>query len=394
MFEASWLGNGLLLAGIVVLVYAYLGYPLGIALYARLRPRPLDLSGPRPASASVVMAVRDEAARVEARVQQLVRCLDASGVDGEVIVASDGSIDATATTVRRMNHPQVRLVELNHPVGKSEAISRAADVAAGEVLIMADVRQHFRVDTITELLAPFEDPSVGAVSGELVLTDIEGVLRGVGAYWKYEKWIRRNESRCGSMVGVTGAVSAVRRSAFAGVPQGTILDDVYWPLRVASDVASDGNRVVFWPAAVAEDRLPDDPHQEFRRKVRTLTGNFQLLKLCPSLCVPMGHPLAFRFWSHKMSRLACPWAMMAIGIGAAIAGHSVGYLVASGLAMLLLIGSVGLRTDWGQRSRAVSAMASFTLLNWAALVAFFFWITTRSTDRLWRPTVAAGPKSS
>lgn len=389
MFDTLWLGNGLLIVGIGTLVYAYLGYPLGIALWAKVRPRPIDRCGPQPKSATVVMAVRDEASRVAARVQQLVDGLKASGVDGEVIVASDGSTDATVDILRRCEIPNVRVVEIDSPVGKAEAISRAADVARGEVLVMADVRQHFRSDTIAELIQPFADPSVGAVSGELVLTDVEGVLRGVGAYWKYEKWIRRNESRCGSMVGVTGAVSAVRRSAFDGVPRGTILDDVYWPLGVAGR----GGRVVFWPTAVAEDRLPEDPHQEFRRKVRTLTGNFQLLKLCPSLCVPLGHPLAFRFWSHKMSRLACPWAMMLVGVGAAVAGHTPGYAIALGLAALLTVGSIGLRTNWGKHSRAVSAMASFTLLNWAALVAFFFWITTRSTERLWRPTVAASPKS-
>ena len=96
-------------------------------------------------------------------------------------------------------------------------------------------------------------PSVGAVSGDLVVESPAGVMAGVGLYWRFEKWLRRTESRFDSMVSVTGSICAVRRELFRPIPNGTILDDVYWPLLVAMG----GHRVVHDERAHAFDRLPE-----------------------------------------------------------------------------------------------------------------------------------------
>src|SRR5207248_2251639 len=132
----------------------------------------------------------------------------------------------------------------------------------------------------------FADPEVGAVSGDLTLTSA-GVLGGVGLYWRFEKWLRKKESRLWAQVGVSGSISAVRRKLFRPIPRGTILDDVYWPMQVVLQ----GYRVVHDSEACAFDRLPPRPGDEFRRKVRTLAGNIQLLTLLPALLLPWRNPV-------------------------------------------------------------------------------------------------------
>src|SRR5205085_1989176 len=144
-----------------------------------------------------------------------------------------------------------------------------------------------------------------AVSGDLVVIAGPGAVAGVELYWKLEKWLRRQESRVGAQVGVTGAICAVRRELFTPVPPGTILDDVYWPLGVVMR----GYRVVHDSRALAYDRLPERVRDEFRRKVRTLAGNFQLAARLPAALLPWRNPIWGQFLSHKLARLVVPWAL-------------------------------------------------------------------------------------
>jgi cellulose synthase/poly-beta-1,6-N-acetylglucosamine synthase-like glycosyltransferase len=147
---------------------------------------------------------------------------------------------------------------------------------------------------------------VGAVSGELVLTNGTMESRnGVGLYWKYEKFIRMSESRIHSVAGATGAIYAVRRECFRELPEDTILDDVVLPMSIVLS----GKRVIMDPAAQAFDRAVDNPGAEFGRKVRTLTGNFQLLSFMPELLIPWRNPIFIQFLSHKVARLLCPYAL-------------------------------------------------------------------------------------
>src|SRR5262249_30716658 len=202
----------------------------------------------------------------------------------------------------------VRVLERAEKTGKAACLTAGCAAATGEVLVFADVRQTWAPDALLLLLENFADPEVGAVTGDLVLERSPGVLAGVGAYWSFEKWLRRQESRVWSMVGATGAISAVRRDLFPGVPAGTILDDVYWPLRVAMG----GRRVVMEPRAHAYDRLPPHAGAEFRRKVRTLSGNLQLMTLLPSALLPWRNPVWLSLMSHKLLRLLVPWLLLAL----------------------------------------------------------------------------------
>jgi biofilm PGA synthesis N-glycosyltransferase PgaC len=356
----------------VGVAYSYVGYPLLLLILARIRPAPPVTRAPITPRLSVVVAAHNEEAAIEARIRNLLDS-DYPADLLEVIVASDGSDDGTDEKVRGVGDPRVRLVRLDGPRGKPNALNHAVPQCRGEIVVLADARQRFAPDALKELAACFADPAVGAVSGELHIEAPEGSPEGVGFYWRYEKLIRRAESRLGSVVGATGAIYAIRRELFRPLDPATILDDVSLPLTVANA----GYRVLFEPRARAFDRLSDRAGQEFRRKVRTLAGNFQLVALRPELLIPGRSRLLWQFVSHKLTRLAVPWCLLGMlatsGILAAAGPRPwlYGALLAAQSAFYALATAAATLGGNGRRVRLLSVPYAVVMLNLAAASALF-----------------------
>ena len=286
-----------------LLGYTYLGYPALIWLWATLQPPPPPRRGTEP-TVTLVIVAHNEAARIAGRLENLLS-LDYPGDRVEIVLGSDGSTDGTADRGRAFDHAGVTVVGFETRRGKPAVLNDLVPKARGEIVIMADARQRFERGALRALTAAFEDPRVGAVSGELILTDIANattVGKGVGFYWRYEKFIRANESRVDSTVGATGAIYAIRRELFAPIADDTMLDDVLIPLNVASR----GYRVLFEPRARAYDRVSSTAREEFTRKVRTIAGNFQLFARERWLLDPARNRLWLQTVSHKALRLITP----------------------------------------------------------------------------------------
>jgi len=292
---------GLVLLGLVA--YTYVGYPLLIAIAARLFARPIHGRPGYEPSVSVCMAVHDGARDLPRKLESLL-ALDYPRDALEILVCSDGSTDASAEIVRRFadRDPRIALFESPTRQGKPASLNRLLREAKGEVLLLTDVRQPLSPSSVRALVAPLSDATVGCVSGNLVLSG----FTGAGVYWRYERFIRDSEGKLGSMVGVSGAVYALRREDLSELPSDVILDDMFVPLRL--ELA--GKKVVFTSEARAYDEAFDD-EREFGRKVRTLAGNYQLVAMMPRLLLPFT-----RVWlpllSHKLLRLVCPWALTAL----------------------------------------------------------------------------------
>lgn len=366
-----WMQFGFWLCGACI-AYTYFIYP-GIARILALllrRKRHYDLA--LAESVSVVIAALNAENRIVQRIKEFLDMFDSGDIDGEVIIVSDGSTDSTASLARSVSDPRVHVVELSHNQGKAVALSAGCMVASNRILIFGDVRQVWAPNAIEHLLGNFVDQTVGAVSGELVLEAAPGVLRGVGLYWRHEKWLRKQESDIWASVGVTGAICAVRRELFAEIPPGTILDDVYWPMRVVLQ----GYRVVHDGGALAFDRLPERTKDEFARKVRTLSGNYQLLTLLPAMLVPWKNPVWFQFVSHKVARLAVPWLLISLFIeNVLIANVNPVYGIALTFQVMFYCGAVfGLLNVSRWHSRTISTLSSFVVLNAAAWLAFWKWL--------------------
>jgi len=343
-------------------------------LLASLRPRQVLKGKDIVGTFSIVLVVYNEEKAVQKRLNELTGLIAGLSQNSEIIVVSDGSTDKTVTIARRYTDKRVQVIELEKNSGKSEALSKGCALARGDIIVLADVRQNWAPDALSEMLCNFNDPDVGAVSGNLVIESSPGILAGVSLYWKYEKWIRSSESRYYSTVGASGSISALRKKYFRPIPKGTLVDDLYWPLQVVMQ----GARVVFEEKAIAYDRLPARPGDEFRRKIRTLSGNFQLLMLLPSALSPWHNPIWYEYISHKILRLIVPWALMVLLVTSAVLPQVLYKVMFVLQCVFYLLGIAGIFHVQYLRTRLSSAAGSFLLLNSAAWLAFWYWISGRA----------------
>ena len=359
-----------------VLAYSYFGYPTLVWLWARLRPKPAAPASVQP-RLSVVIVACNEAHQIERRLADVL-AQDYPPDRLEVIVASDGSHDDTAARARRVRSPCVRVVEFATRRGKSAVLDEVIPWARGDIVVLGDARQRFAPGALWALAAHFADPDVGAVSGELVLVDgPEGseVARGVDAYWRYEKFIRRSESRVDSTVGVSGSIYALRRVLFRMVPADIILDDVLVPMSIARQ----GYRVLFEPRALAYDRIAPSARTEFRRKVRTLAGNFQLLLRAHWLWNPRANRLWLQTVSHKFCRLLCPGFLLLAFCSSLLLWRLPAYRVLLAVQLVFYAAALGGRClrNSGSRVLFLNVPYAFCLLNWATVMGLIEFLTGR-----------------
>ncbi len=288
-------------ASLVTVAYTYAGYPATVLLLSKVWHKPIAKARIQP-SVSVILAARNEAKCIGPKIENLLS-LDYPSDKLQIIVTSDGSTDGTDRIVESFASRGVLLVRLDKPNGKASAINEAVRCATGEVLLFCDARQVVDPQAISALVSCLADPSVGSVSGELDMDN----AKGPGAYWKYEKAIRYAESRMDSVPGVTGALHAIRRDLFRPIPRDLILDDMFTPLQIMLK----GHRVVLEAEAKVYDSEADTKN-EFKRKARTLAGNYQLLTNLPELLNPMKNRIFWQFLSHKVLRLVCPFALVSL----------------------------------------------------------------------------------
>jgi cellulose synthase/poly-beta-1,6-N-acetylglucosamine synthase-like glycosyltransferase len=227
------------------------------------------------------------------------------------------------------------------------------------------------------MMENFADTEVGCVSGELLLGDPKTgeAGKGMGLYWRIEKKIRELESASGSVVGATGAIYCARRALLESstLPEGIILDDVLLPM----EVVRKKSRVVFDSEARAWDSADLGHSREFARKVRTLTGNYQLLQIAPWL-LTAENPIRFEFISHKLLRLAVPFALLAILLASLFLPqpfYRAALIAQLAFYGLSLAGLGGFKI--GPLSRVSDAARTFVVLNSAAVVAFVNFVTGR-----------------
>jgi len=329
---------------------------------------------------TIVIAAWNEAEQLGARIENCLR--QQYPIEQlDMVVVSDGSTDGTEGVVRRFDPSRVTLVALAERHGKAVALNHGVSASSGEIIVFSDARQRFAPDAVAKLVSNFADPNVGAVSGELVLETSLGYegRDGVGQYWRIEKWIRRKEGEIDSVIGATGAIYAIRRELFRPLPLGAVLDDVLIPMRIAMR----GYRIAFEREALAFDQVSRNYQEEFRRKVRTLAGNYQAVTLCPDLVTPWRNRLFFQYVSHKLCRLAAPFALIALLLCnlALMEGWFSYLLMAQAVGYGLALAGWGL-ARLGVRERWTSAAFAFCFLNYAALIGAIRYMT-RDTD-LWR----------
>jgi poly-beta-1,6-N-acetyl-D-glucosamine synthase len=374
----------LLWLSLALAAYAFAGYPLLAIWRARRHGRPPVAAavGDGLPGLTVVIAARNEAAGIRDRIQNLLDS-DYPAEHLQVVLADDGSDDGTAEAALAIGDPRLRVHRLPQPAGKAAALSAAMAGVDSELTVFADARQRFAADALRELALPFADPTIGAVAGELVMSAAEGAdpVAGNGVYWRIERALREAEARLGWAHAASGAIYAIRTPLFRPIPTGLLLDDVYTPMQVVRQ----GKRIWMARDALAFDRAGERLGHEFRRKLRTLTGNWQLIAAEPWLMSPRRNPVFFAWASHKLARLIAPWALLAALLTAALASGALAQL-----AFWLQIGAYALALAaiafprLTRRIPLAGTAGSFLALNAAALLSLPVFLGGRDHGRLWK----------
>ena len=292
---------GVFFGSIGVLGYVYGLYPLLLAL-ARPFRRDVHRAELLP-QVCLLIAANDEAAVIGAKVQNSLE-LDYPADRLKVLIASDGSVDETNSIVAACTDPRVQLLAFPERRGKISSINDAIQHIDAEIVVFSDANTFLEKDAIRQLVANFADPAVGAVSGDVALTGPRALLAGSeDLYYWYERALQRLESRLGSMVGVDGALYAIRRRLFVAPPADTILDDMAIPLGIIRA----GYRVILEPRALAREAGSETAVEEFARKARVIAGAVQFLLRRDGSVPTANVQILISLISHKALRWLSPW---------------------------------------------------------------------------------------
>jgi cellulose synthase/poly-beta-1,6-N-acetylglucosamine synthase-like glycosyltransferase len=366
------------LASTAFLAYTFAGYPILLGLASRVRSRPI-IKKFEPRMVTIVLPVRNGERWLRIKLESLLAlCYPKELL--QIVVVSDGSTDGTdECALEFAAGGRVEFVRISGG-GKAMALNAGIERAKGEILFFTDVRQQLEPDSLRNLVACFADPSVGVVSGELLIRDGNTQEEAaVGLYWRYEKWMRKRESAIDSVMGATGCIYAMRRNLATPLPPGTLVDDMFLPLSAFFQ----GFRVILEGSAKAFD-YPTALDTEFRRKVRTQAGVYQIISLFPQLLTPRNR-MWLAFVSHKFARLIAPFALVvtaAASFGLPLPWRT-GALAAEtgffGLAVADIFLPESLRLK-----RFSAAARSFLVLMAAVLCAAF--MVLRPAQHLWKET--------
>lgn len=354
------------------------GYPLWLAWRVRRSERPVR-KGPVSYTVSVIIPVRNGGAFLAAKLESVLTQDYPRERIREIVVLSDASTDTTDDIALSYASRGVRFFRL--PAGgKCAALTRAFGEVSGDLLLLTDVRQRLEPDCLSKLAACFADPEVGTASGELRIGDGETAAEArIGLYWRFESWIRSSLSRIDSMLGATGPIYLIRRELAIPIPAECLLDDMYLPLSAFRR----GYRLIQEPAAIAWD-YPTALRGEFRRKVRTLAGNYQLLQYHPWLLGPSN-----RMWTDYMSikigRLLLPFLLLVMLCTSPWLPEPANWAALGAQAVFYLLAAID--PLWPEKApgKAISsAIRAFVVMMLAALAAVrVFFVEPTS---LWKET--------
>lgn len=314
----------------LVLIYAWVGYPLILVCLTRSRLNPApppngcqplrfacgdsqseqskpiaqesNSSVPFP-SVSVLIAAYNEEKHIGARIENLLG-LDWPDERTSIRIGIDGSADRTSEIAKQWasDHPNIQVYDFPERRGKVAILKDLVAESDQEVLVFTDANTAFKPDVLRRLISPLKDSFIGGVCGRLLLRGEEKE----GVYWRWETRLKVMESSLDSCLGANGAIYAIRRSLFwENIPDNTIVDDFV----IGMKIREQGWRMIYEPLALAEEDLPTVT-QEWVRRVRIGAGDYQALRLCAKCLLLRHQRFAWIFWSHKVLRWFTPHILL------------------------------------------------------------------------------------
>jgi cellulose synthase/poly-beta-1,6-N-acetylglucosamine synthase-like glycosyltransferase len=343
-----------------LLVWTHVGYPLAAALAARVRPRRVRKGDGTP-SVSLIIAAHNEEDVIEQRIENLL-ALDYQADRLEIVVASDASDDRTDELVERIaaREPRVRLVRCPRG-GKVAAQNHTVPQTQGEIVAFSDANATWPPDAVRNLVRSFADTDVAYVCGKVVLQAPDGTNRE-GAYWRFEVWLRAQESDLGSVTGGNGAIYAVRREDYVDVDP-RFGHDLAFPYLMVQR----GRRAVYEPDALSYEKPSRDQEDEYRRKVR-MFEHCWLIVLRGGMLRRLGPVYLLEMVSHRLLRYGSGLLHLVLLLtSAALVRHGLVYEIA------LAVQAAGLLLALAGRLRLPIPGAAlayyYVLVTWATVRA-------------------------
>jgi len=367
----------------IALIYTYIGYPVLIALISNLRPRRVNRADYSPAVTIIITAYNEERA-LAAKIENTL-ALDYPRELTEIIVASDCSTDRTDEIVQSFHGRGVILHRQPQRLGKTAAQNAAVEKARGEIIVFSDATSLYEPGALRTIVRNFADPTVGCVGGRLIYVDPADthIGRGAKSYWGYETFLKRHESNAGSLIGVSGCLYAVRKSAYVPLYNEACSDFI-----IATKMVEQGLRAVYEPHAVCTEETNRQPGKEMRMRVRIINQTFSDLWRHRAMMNPFRSGFyAVQLWSHKVMRYFVPFFLAAfLGATAILAASSIAFrlmftlqLVGYGLGLL-----ASLLDYAGIRNRMLAFPQYFLLANLASVIALYQFLRGERYAR-WEP---------
>ena len=375
-----------------LLFYTYVGYPLLLLTISRLRPRPIRRAEWTP-KVTVIITAYNEERDIAAKLENTL-VLDYPSDKLEIIVASDCSTDGTDGIVRRYAERGVRLQRQEERLGKTAAQNAAVERARGEIILFSDATTIYSPDVLRLMLPSFADETVGCVAGRLIYVDPtqSGTGRGARSYWGYETFLKQHESSVCSLIGASGCLYAVRRSAYVPMYPEACSDFL-----IATKMVEQGLRAVFEPTAVCTEETNKRAGRELSMRVRIITQTFTDLWRHRGMMNPLRSGFyAVELFSHKVLRYLVPFLLLIILVSSAVlAPRSIFYMLAL-IAQLCFYAAA--LVSWllervGVRFRLLALPQYFVLANLASVIAFYKFLRGERYAR-WETQREAAPLSS
>jgi cellulose synthase/poly-beta-1,6-N-acetylglucosamine synthase-like glycosyltransferase len=309
----------------------------------------------------------------------------------EIVIASDGSTDATVRIVEEFAAAGVKCLDFTERRGKTAALRAAAEEVRGDVVILSDANSFFRQGAVKAMASWFLKPSVGVVCGRLVLADDKNNKNCDGLYWRIETWLKQCESRLGALLGTNGAIYAIRRELLRHLPSGAIVDDFELPLTAKLHTGCD---LVFESSAVADEETAPGIANEFGRRARIGAGAFQSLERLYPLLNPARGWISLTFISHKVLRWMGPFVLVGVAAANVALLDQPFYVALMWLqSAFYIFALIGLLMPVGAWPKFARLPTLFVTVNLALLCGFYRWLFGRGSA-VWEPTRRTDPMAS
>jgi cellulose synthase/poly-beta-1,6-N-acetylglucosamine synthase-like glycosyltransferase len=365
------------------LFYTYAGYPLVLALISVLRPQKVRRGEFAP-TVSIIITAHNEERDLAAKLENTL-ALDYPRELLEIIVASDCSTDRTDEIAREFGGRGVRLHRQSERLGKTAAQNAAVDLAHGEIVLFSDATSLYQPNAVRAMMPSFADSTVGCVAGRLEYVDGSDSRVGHGArsYWSYETFLKRHESRVGSLIGASGCLYAVRRSAYVPLYHEACSDFI-----IATKMVEQNLRAVYEPNAVCTEKTNRQSDKELKMRVRIIAQTFTDLWRHRAMLNPLRSGFyGVQLLSHKVMRYLVPFFLMGLFVASAV-------LAPGALAYRLILGAqvagytcpalAWMLDRMGIRSRLLALPQYFMLANLASLIACYQFLRGERYAR-WEP---------